>query len=104
MSDRTMMDGRYMADAKPITDALQKLAAVKAVEFRSLNGYGARMRYGVEGQSMIDKLPLAVEKDAMGFHYVELDQMIPVLVAAINELAAKCEKKTATRKTTAPVE
>lgn len=101
MSDRTLMDSRYMDDATPITNALQKLAAVRAVEFKSLNGYDSRMRYGVEGQSMVDKLPLAVEKDVMGFHYVELDQLIPVIIAAINELASKTGSSATTRKTTA---
>lgn len=101
MSDRTMMDGRYMADVKPIENALDKLAALKAVEFKPLNGYVALPRYGVDGEALSKQFPLAADKDTMGFYYVDLEQLIPVLVAAINELNAKTSRRAAAKKTTA---
>lgn len=92
MSDRSMMDLRYMADSKAIENAVERLEAIKAVEFKQLMAMDARMRYGLVGQTMRGVADQAVEVDGMGHHYVELDQLVPMLVSAVQELSARVKE------------
>lgn len=91
MSERVLMDGRYMDDKTDLTGALTALSKIQAVTFKSLGCDDTRTRYGVVGQSLQSAAPYAVEVDATGFYYVELDQLIPLMIAAIKELKVKSE-------------
>ena len=91
MSERVLMDGRYMDDKTDLTGALTALSKIQAVTFKSLGCDDTRTRYGVVGQSLTSAAPYAVEVDATGFYYVELDQLIPLMIAAIKELKVKSE-------------
>ena len=87
MSEKVMMDERYMGGREDITGALTALKNVKAVTFDP-QGVGSYLMTGLVGQSLKTAVPTALEVDGMGYHYVDMTQVIPVLVAAVNELSA----------------
>ena len=87
MSEKVMMDERYMGKREDITGALTALKNVKAVTFDP-QGVGSYLMTGLVGQSLKTAVPTALEIDGMGYHYVDMTQVIPVLVAAVNELNA----------------
>ena len=87
MSEKVMMDERYMGGREDITGALTALKNVKAVTFDP-QGVGSYLMTGLVGQSLKTTVPTALEVDGMGYHYVDMTQVIPVLVAAVNELNA----------------
>lgn len=89
---RVMMDKRFMVDAKPIKGALKSLTKAEAVEFKTMDSVQAGRSYGVTGQSIRTDFPFAVEVDGMGNHYVKSEQLVPILLAAIQELSAKVTK------------
>lgn len=104
MSEKVLMDDRFMAKREAITGACALLKQIEAIRFANTNGFNSFVKTGVSGQSVKKAVPEAVEVDGMGYHYVELEQLIPVLVAAVNELSAKVNTGTVTRKATKAAE
>lgn len=89
MSKKVMMDQRFMAKREEITGVLHALKGVEVCTFEPSDGFNASRKAGIVGQTLKSVVPSAVEVDGMGYHYVYLDQVIPALVAAINELASE---------------
>lgn len=107
MTARIMMDERFMLNKVELDDALGMLADAKAYEFTTMEASNSRRRYGVSGQSLVEKCPAAVECDGLGYYYVNADQLVPVLAAAVLELKAKVDALSAParrRKAAEPVE
>lgn len=88
MSEKVMMDQRFMSERKNITNALAALKQIEAVTYEPQNGFVAYPRSGLVGQSLASTVPTALEVDGMGYHYVEMEQVIPTIVAAVKELSA----------------
>ena len=95
---QVMMDARFMLNKSPITGALAKLKKVETAEFTTMAAADSRRVYGIVGQTM-KELPRAVSVDGLGYHYVDTAALVPVLVAAVQELAGRVAKlETAARK------
>lgn len=84
---RVMVDESFMRDETPVSGALDALLKARVVEYTDCGATGNIRRQGVVGQSMEDSL--AVEVDGLGYHYVDHEKLVPLLVAAVQELAAK---------------
>lgn len=98
MSEKVLIDERFLSDVQNISGALEAVKAMRPVSFKSLNGFNSFKRYGVVGQSLVGVADPAVEKNGMGYCYVNMEQLIPVLVAAIQELAEKAEPRRRVKK------
>lgn len=86
---RVMMDERYMVNATTIKDALKIVNGANAVEYETMDALCARHLYGVEAQTIEKVAVPAVEIDGLGNRYILTDQLIPILFAAVKELATK---------------
>lgn len=89
MSKCVMMDDRYMIEPEVVSGALDAICSVDVKTYQSLRSVADSRVFGVSGQSLKAVLPHTVEVDGMGVHYVYLDQLVPVLVAAVKELSEK---------------
>lgn len=87
-----LMDGRYMDGKAAIENALEAIKAIEAVKYID-RGTGGRTKYGLDGKSVADAAPSAACLDGVGMARVDMAALIPVLVAAVQELAAKVETK-----------
>lgn len=86
----TLMDGRFMADREEIKGALDAVRKITPVKFTE-TGLGGGTTYGVDGVDVGKAAPHAVDIDGVGMARVDLVRLIPVLVAAIQELADKVD-------------
>lgn len=86
---RVMMDERYMVNATTIKDALKIVNGANAVEYETMDALCARHLFGVEAQTIEKVASPAVEIDGLGNRYILTDQLIPILFAAVKELATK---------------
>ena len=86
---RVMMDERYMVNATTIKDALKIVNGANAVEYETMDALCARHLFGVEAQTIEKVAAPAVEIDGLGNRYILTDQLIPILFAAVKELATK---------------
>ena len=85
---RVMVDEKFMRNEESVTGALDAVKAMRVVEFTTSGSMGDARQQGVVGQSLTENAPLAVEVDGIGYHYVDHEKLVPLLVAAIQELAA----------------
>ena len=86
----TLMDGRFMADREEIKGALDAVRKITPVKFTE-TGLGGGITYGVDGVDVSKVAPHAADIDGVGMARVDLVRIIPVLVAAIQELADKVD-------------
>lgn len=93
----TLMDGRYMANVEDIEGALEAIKALKAVKYTEM-GVGGGTKYGLVGDTVAKAAPCAGEIDGVGMARVDLVALIPVLVAAIQELSSKSRTRTVVKK------
>lgn len=96
----TLMDGRYMDGKSAITDALEAVKSLEAVKYTE-HGINGGTKYGFDGAAVAKAAPAAAVIDGVGMARVDLVALIPVLAAAVKELAAKVETKR-TRTSKAP--
>ena len=99
------MDERYMRNRKQIEGALDAVKAMEAVVFDSADNGGPGTAAGVSCGSIGGCAHVAVQRDFTGIGAVDLEQLVPVLVKAVQELEAevqalKAAKKVTTRRTT----
>lgn len=95
-----LMDGRYMDAKEKISGALDAVKTLEAVKYTE-HGINGGTKYGFDGKTVADAAPAAAVIDGVGMSRVDLVALIPVLAAAIQELAAKVETKRS-RTTKAP--
>lgn len=85
-------DARYKTDVEPIADALAKVRTLGGYTFRYAEDEERRRHAGLMAQEVARVLPESVREHAttgrLGLAYAEV---VPLLVGAINELAARLE-------------
>ena len=84
-----MSDERLKTDLEPISGALAKLGALRAVTGRYKTDQEWRSRSFLIAQDVQPVFPQAVTQDTRGILGLKYDKMIPLLVAGINELSAR---------------
>ena len=89
--DQIMVDEVFMRDVTDVTGAMDAIKSAKIVEFNSLDDAITRREVGITGQSIKQTIPLAVEVDGLGYHYVNYNKVLPVAVAAMKEVASATE-------------
>jgi len=77
-------DARLKTDVKPIEQALDKVLAIKGVEFKWKKDN--RTDVGVVAQNVAEVFPQIVHKDSEGMMSVEYDSLIGPVIEAIREL------------------
>lgn len=86
-------DERLKTLAEPIGGALAKLAALRTVYGRYNSDSEDVRRLFLVAQDVEKVLPEAVDKNAEGYLGVKYTDLIPVLISAVNELAALVASK-----------
>ena len=86
----TLMDGRFMADREEIKGALEAVRKITPVKFTE-TGLGGGTTYGVDGADVSKVAPHSADIDGVGMARVDLVRLVPVLIAAIQELADKVD-------------
>lgn len=85
-------DGRLKTDVRPISEALNKVKALRGVYYRwndkARMQDKTRQHVGVIAQEVQKVLPEAVEKGEDGILGVSLEGIIPVLIEAVKEVKA----------------
>lgn len=79
-------DRRLKSDIRPITGALNKLAAIDGVTFNFSNDHERSEHLGVIAQDVEAVLPQAVARGEDGYLAVDYPSLVPVLIEAIKEL------------------
>lgn len=87
-----LSDGRYMTKPEDVTDVLTKIAGLSVRSCEDTRGTGSR-RYSLCGEEVAQVFPFAATANGIGMYSVDYEMLVPVLVRAIQELAAT--KKTA---------
>jgi len=85
---KTLCDLKYMRDHKPIEGALEKLMETTPVEYRDVQMYGMR-NAAVPGQDIVKVVETGAYKDGVGMYFADQASLVPYLVAAVKELAAR---------------
>ena len=101
MSEAILMDARTMHNTEVLKGALAITKKMKPVTYDVMDGFASRRDIGIVGDT-IGEIPSAVEVDGIGFKYVDLIKLVPVLVGAVQELTKKVEaleKKGSVKKT-----
>ena len=88
MSNSALMDERTMMACKPAKGMLASINKIDVVEYDTMEANGSRRLIGMVGQT-VQGIKGATSVDPMGYVSVEFDQLIPALVAAVQELSAK---------------
>jgi hypothetical protein len=84
-------DARVKENIKPITSALETISALNGVQYNKK--FMRRPQLGLIAQDVQKVLPDIVAVEGEGLLGVNYQQVIPVLIEAVKELAAKIEKK-----------
>lgn len=85
---KIVMDERYMLNVAPVENALELLREVTVARYNSMDATGSKRLLGVVGQTA-KEIPEAVEADGLGAYRVDLEALVPLLLAAIQELDKK---------------
>lgn len=100
-------DLRYMAKVAPIHDAVETLCSMTPVEYEHDSGFGFAPRMTAVPAQDLEKIPGATQRDGIGNYCADQTAVIPHLVRAIQELAARVkdlERRKPSRAKAAPVE
>lgn len=89
--EKEMMDDRFMLDRTPLEKVCDGLKGAKPVVFTTMAATESQRKYGLSGQSLAKVFPGAAQPDGMGNYYVDSAALVPVLVAAVNELSARLD-------------
>lgn len=86
---KVIMDKRFMVEPTKVKGALKKLDALEVRSYGTMDALISRKRLGIAGQDVEKVAPEAVEVDGLGNYRVDLEMLVPILVAAVQELSAK---------------
>lgn len=84
-------DVRLKKNIEPIQQAIAKVNSLLAITYELKDGTPGR-QYGFSAQSFLTQLPEMVEVDDNGYYCLEKGHVIPILAAAIQELAHEIEQ------------
>jgi hypothetical protein len=82
-------DARLKNVTGTYTDALADVAKLEAVKFTWKSDEAEKPHVGLLAQSVVEVIPEAVDTDEQGMMSVRYTEVIPLLVAAVQELTAK---------------
>jgi hypothetical protein len=94
-------DARYKTNITGLTHALDKIMALRGVQFDWRSNAFPRVNFesgpqlGFVAQEMKEVLPEAVTQDAQGYYSIAYSKVIPVLVEAIKDQQKEMEEKNA---------
>jgi hypothetical protein len=94
-------DVRYKTNITTLTHALDKIMALRGVQYEWRTNEFPRLRFeqgaqlGLIAQEVKDVLPEAVSEDAQGFYSIAYSKVIPVLVEAVKDQQKETERKDA---------
>ena len=85
-----LADTNYMTNATDITaQTLEMLKGLKAYKYTDDSSYANLTRFCIAGQDLEKKVPQACMTDGVGMKYTDEVMLIPIIIGAINALAAK---------------
>ena len=85
-----LADTNYMDNATDITaQALEMLKGLKVYKYVDDSRFADLTRYCIAGQDLEKKVPTACRTDSVGMKYTDEVMLIPIIIGAINSLAAK---------------
>ena len=85
-----LADTNYMDNATDITaQALEMLKGLKVYKYVDDSRFADLTRYCIAGQDLEKKVPTACMTDGVGMKYTDEVMLIPIIIGAINALAAK---------------
>ena len=85
-----LADKNYMDGATDITaQTLEMLKDLKVYKYTDDSRYANLIRYSIAGQELEKKVPVACMTDGVGMKYTDEVMLIPIIIGAINSLAAK---------------
>lgn len=85
-----LADTNYMTNGKDITSStLEMLKGLKVYQFTDDSTYANLTRFCIAGQDLEKKVPTACMTDGIGMKYTDEVMLIPIIIGAINALAAK---------------
>lgn len=85
-----LADTNYMDNASDITaQALEMLKGLKVYKYVDDSRFANLTRYCIAGQDLEKKVPTACRTDSVGMKYTDEVMLIPIIIGAINSLAAK---------------
>lgn len=97
----TCSDLRYKKDFTPLSDALNKVLAMRGTRYQwkqedyPENGFQEGMQIGFVGQEIEAIYPEVVSTDSEGYKYLDYSRLTPVLVEAIKEQQQLIEQQKA---------
>ncbi len=93
---KLLSDGRYMQKPEEVTDVLQGILGLTVRSCDDATGMGGR-RYTLCGEEVAKVFPCAATVNGVGMYHVDYEMLVPILVRAVQELAAakKSTKKAA---------
>ena len=85
-----LADTNYLDNATDITaQALEMLKGLKVYKYVDDSRFADLTRYCIAGQDLEKKVPTACMTDGVGMKYTDEVMLIPIIIGAINSLAAK---------------
>ena len=85
-----LADTNYMTAATDITaQTLEMLKGLKVYKYTDDSSYANLTRFCIAGQDLEKKVPQACMTDGVGMKYTDEVMLIPIIIGAINALAAK---------------
>lgn len=85
-----LADTNYMDNATDITaQALEMLKGLKVYKYVDDSRFADLTRYCIAGQDLEKNVPTACRTDSVGMKYTDEVMLIPIIIGAINSLAAK---------------
>lgn len=85
-----LADTNYMTDAIDITaQTLEMLKDLKVYKYTDDSSYANLTKFCIAGQDLEKKVPQACMTDGVGMKYTDEVLLIPIIIGAINALAAK---------------
>ena len=85
-----LADTNYMTAATDITaQTLEMLKDLKVYKYTDDSSYANLTRFCIAGQDLEKKVPQACMTDGVGMKYTDEVMLIPIIIGAINALAAK---------------
>lgn len=91
MAELVFADKRYLVDSKDVTGVLTLFGGLKCVEHTDELGQTGSRRYSLLGDAVAEAFPRAVTTNSVGMYYIDYEQLVPVMVAALAEVNGASE-------------
>ena len=91
MAELVFADKRYLVDSKDVTGVLALFGGLKCVEHTDELGQTGSRRYSLLGDAVAKAFPRAVTTNSVGMYYIDYEQLVPVMVAALAEVNGASE-------------